>query len=125
MRELFEKYNICNIATSEKTIIKEYFQTFLNVIPSLFVLFILFFSLSSLAEKTTFDKQDFFIKLSIDNNIMSSQNMSTDLAFSAISGLGYLARNSYHVILYLVELSEQLPHLLLCISLRFFTWITY
>ncbi len=39
---------------------------------------------------------DFFIKLSIDNNIKSSQESATDVAFSAISLLGY-ANNHFEL----------------------------
>lgn len=51
-------------------------------------LVLLLFSTYSAAQV---DKKDFFINLSIDKNITSSQNAGTSAAFSAISGLAYLS----------------------------------
>ena len=38
-------------------------------------------------------ERKFFVKLSVDNNIKSSQDVGTDLAFSGISGLAYLGES--------------------------------
>lgn len=44
-------------------------------------------------EETLSNHSNFFIKLSVDNHIKSSQQFGTDVAFSAISSLGYI--NNY------------------------------
>uniref|UniRef100_A0A3B0IZ55 Uncharacterized protein n=1 Tax=Wolbachia endosymbiont of Aleurodicus dispersus TaxID=1288877 RepID=A0A3B0IZ55_9RICK len=51
-------------------------------------LILLLFSTYSAAQV---DEKDFFINLSIDKNITSSQNAGTSAAFSALSGLAYLS----------------------------------